>query len=113
MVLIPKEEGDIMWTFFVLNFDKTYSNYLPKDSGVPPLVYLVPKDKVKVVIECAKRAQSDFWDDDSSDGTEIDESFEKYLSDNHIEFRVVGSIDLTYGERKGQYLDNRIPNYSV
>lgn len=102
-----------MWTLFVLNFDKTYCNHSPKDSGVPPLVYLVPKDKVKDVKECAKRAQNDFWDDNSSDGIEIDESFEKYLSDNHIDFRLVGDIDLTYGERKGQYLDDRIPTYSV
>ena len=38
-----------MWTIFVLNFDTTYNNNAITEIGVPPAVYLVPKDKIKYV----------------------------------------------------------------
>lgn len=107
-----------MWTLFVLNFDSTFCINAPSDSGVPPLVYLIPKNRVEDVKKYARQVHKDFWNDDDNsscdiEDIELDESFEKYLLDNHIEFRVIGSIDITYGERKGNYLDKNIPTECI
>ena len=101
-----------MWTLFVLNFDATYCNTLPNCLGVQPLVYLIPKDKVEDVKKYAKESQKYWWDNDDDD-LEIDECFEKYLSDNHIDFRVIGTIDIPYGKRKMNYLDENIPTECI
>ena len=97
-----------MWTIFVLNFDKTYSNNALTEIGVPPAVYLVPKDKVKDVKKCAKQAQKDFWSDDNTSDLTMSESFEKYLEEKDINFSVVGCIELPFGKRKGKYLNKHI-----
>ena len=96
------------WTLFVLDFDETYNNNPKDDDGVQPVVYLVPQNKLEEVRNLAHQSKNDFWSDDESDLCMI-EYFEKYLDTNNIDFKVVGDINLTFGERKGSYLDNNIP----
>ena len=97
-----------MWTIFVLNFDTTYNNNAITEIGVPPAVYIVPKDKIKYVKKCVKQAQKDFWSDDNTSDLTMCESFEKYLEDRNIDFSVIGCIELPFGKRKGNYLDKHI-----
>ena len=97
-----------MWTIFILNFDKTYNNIALAEIGVPSAVYIVPKDRVKDVKKCAKKAQKDFWSDDNTSDLTMCESFEKHLEDKSIDFSVIGCIELPFGKRKGDYLDKRI-----
>lgn len=97
------------WTLFILDLDATYNNHLHDDIGVPPLVYLIPKNRLKDVRECAKQAKNDFWSDETSTDLEIDDSFEEYLTKNNIDFKIVGTIELPFGERKDEFLDKNIP----
>ena len=103
-----KEGGNIMWIIFVLNFDATYNNIDAAEIGVPPAVYIVPKDKIKDVKKCAKQAQKDFWYDDNTSDLTLSEYFENHLDDENIDFSVIGSIELPFGKRKGDYLDKHI-----
>ena len=93
------------WTLFVLDFDGTYDNELEDEDGVRPLVYLVPKERVNDVSHCALRAHDDFIRDT---GMCIGDYFEEWLDDEQIDYRRVGDIDLTFGERFGDYLSKEI-----
>ena len=55
------------WTLFVLDFDKTYDNEIKDEFGVQPIVYLIPKDKIKDVRHYAEQAHNDFHSEDSCD----------------------------------------------
>ena len=94
------------WTLFVLDFDGTYDNEPENEDGVQPLVYLVPKERVNDATRCALRAHDDFIRDDT--GMCIGDYFEKWLDDKQIDYRRVGDIDLTFGERFGDYLSKEI-----
>lgn len=94
------------WTLFVLDFDGTYGNEPEDEDGVQPLVYLVPKERTNDVSRCALRAHDDFIRDNT--GMCIGDYFEEWLEDEQIDYRRVGDIDLTFGERFGDYLSKEI-----
>ena len=100
------------WTLFVLDFDNTYDNESDHELGVQPLVYLVPKDRVNDVRHYAEQASNDFHSEDSCDLC-IGDYFEECLGNNNVDFVRVGTIDLTFGERRGDYLDENIPTECV
>ena len=96
------------WTLFVLDFDNTYDNEGDDELGVQPLVYLVPKDRIKDVHYYAEQAHNDFHSEHGCDLC-IGNYFEEWLGNNDVDFRRVGSLDMTFGERRGDYLDENIP----
>lgn len=96
------------WTLFVLDFDGTYDNESKNPNGVQPMVYLVPQDKLRDIRYYAQQAHNDFHSDDSSDLC-IGDYFEEWLGNNNVDFKRVGSLDLTFEERRGIYLDENIP----
>lgn len=98
----------IKWTFFVLDFDNTYDNESNDGLGVQPLVYLVPKDRIRDVGYYAEQAHNDFHSDENYDLC-IGDYFEEWLGNNDVDYRRVGSLDLTFEERRGSYLDESIP----
>lgn len=98
------------WTIFVLNRDKTFNFCNHNEVGNPPLVYLVPQDRLKEVRNCVKQMQKDFWvNNDENFGSDTDDYFEELLIKNNIDFKYLGYIDLTFSERKGDFLDKNIP----
>lgn len=94
------------WKFFVLAFDCTYDNEDPYGFGVKPRVYLIPEYMEKDVEKWAEKTYDVFCDAKSDDC--IADVFETYLSNAGINFRIVGDINLTFGERDGIYLSNEI-----
>ena len=104
----------MMWTLFVLDMDGTYNNEEPNSVGVQPFVYLVPLDKQRDVEYYAGQASRDFHSEENSElGLGIGDYFEEWLGNNGIDFKPVGSIDLTLGERQVDYLANYIPREIV
>lgn len=104
----------MMWTLFVLDMDGTYNNEEPNSVGVQPFVYLVPLDKQRDVEYYAGQASRDFYSEENSElGLGIGDYFEECLGNNGIDFKPVGSIDLTFGERQVDYLTNYIPREIV
>lgn len=95
------------WTLFVLDFDGTYDNENDYEDGVQPLVYLVPTRETKRVSAYAKEAHNDFHSDDSGSMC-IGDYFEEWLGNNGIDYRLVGSLNLTFGERCGEYISTEI-----
>lgn len=113
--LIPNERTDLneredtkmKWTLFVLDFDGTYDNEYDYEDGAQPLVYLVPTSETKRIGAYAKEAHNDFHSDDSGSMC-IGDYFEEWLDNNGIDYRRVGSLNLTFGERRGEYLSTEI-----
>lgn len=101
-----------MWTLFVLDFDGTYDNEEPDSNGVQPLVYLIPLERQKDVEQYAAMALLDFIFNEDSEET-ITDYFEERMRNNNFDFRRVGSIDLTFGERQVDYLADYIPRKIV
>lgn len=95
------------WTLFMLDFDETYDNEPEDENGVQPLVYLVPTERVRDVSYYAQQAHNDFHADDTGSMC-IDDYFEEWLDNNGIYYKSVGDIDLTFGERFGDYLSKEI-----
>lgn len=95
------------WTLFVLDFDNTYDLTENDENGVQPIVYLVPTDKIPNVIDASEEAHDSFHSDDNP-GLCIGDSFEEFLESKGIDYRRVGDIDLTFGERAGSYLSDEI-----
>lgn len=95
------------FTLFVLDFDGTYDNEEDYENGVQPLVYLVPTSEIKRVGAYAQESRNDFHSDDSGSMCIVD-YFEEWLDNNGIDYRRVGSLDLTFGERRGEYLSTEI-----
>lgn len=100
------------WTLFVLDFDRTYDNESDDELGAQPLVYLVPKDRIKDVHHYAEQAHNDFHSERSRDLC-IGDYFEEWMDNNGVDYRRVGVLDMTFGERRGDYLDENIPMESV
>lgn len=106
-------KGEIMvWTLFVLDFDATYDNEDPDSPGVQPTVYLIPLARQREVEHCAGMATQAFWQDTVSDLC-IGDHFEAQLNDREIPYKIVGTIDLTFGERQVDYLADYIPREIV
>ena len=104
----------MIWTLFVLDMDATYDCEENDSTGVQPLVYLIPLDKQKDVEHYAAMAHQDFH---SKENVELDlcvgDYFEEWMGNNGVEFKQVGSIDLTFGERQVDYLADYIPREIV
>ena len=101
-----------VWTFFVLDFDGTYDNEEPDSDGVQPMVYLIPLNRQRDVEHYARMAHDDFHSDDYL-GFTIADYFEVRMENNDCDYKVVGTIDLTFGERQVDYLADYIPREVV
>lgn len=101
-----------VWTFFVLDFDGTYDNGSPDSEGVQPTVYLIPLDRQSDVEHYARMAHDDFHSDDYL-GFTIADYFEEWMGNNNCDYKFVGKIDLTFGERQVDYLADYIPREVV
>lgn len=101
-----------VWTFFVLDFDGTYDNEEPDSDGVQPMVYLIPLSRQSDVEHYARMAHDDFHSDDYLGFTIVD-YFEEWMENNDCDYKVVGTIDLTFGERQVDYLADYIPREIV
>lgn len=100
----------MVWTLFVLDFDGTYNNEEPDSDGVQPSVYLIPLDRQRDVEHYAAMASQDFHSEENEKlGLCIGDYFEEWMNNNGVEFKPVGSIDLTFGERQVDYLADYIP----
>lgn len=102
-----------VWTLFILDFDGTYDNEDNYDNGVEPLVYLIPLDKQAEVERIAQKASYAFNTDEDGCCWCIGDYFEEFLSQKKIDFQMIGSIDLTFGERQVNYLADYIPREVV
>ncbi len=100
-----------IWTLFVLDFDGTYDNEEPDSDGVQPIVYLIPLERQKDVEHYAVMAYNDFHSEDNE--WTIADCFEEWMNNNDCDFKVVGTIDLTFGERQVDYLADYIPREIV
>lgn len=108
------EKENIVWTFFVLDFDNTYYNEEPNSNGVQPIVYLIPSNKERDVEHYARMAHDDFHSDENEKlGLTITDYFEEWMENNDCDYRRVGTIDLTVKERKTNYLVDYIPGEIV
>ena len=104
----------MVWTLFVLDFDGTYNNEEPDSVGVQPFVYLIPLDKQRDVEHYAAMASQDFHSEENLElGLCIGDYFEEWMNNNGVDFKPVGSIDLTFGERQVDYLADYIPREIV
>lgn len=104
----------MVWTLFVLNMDGTYDIEDFDSPGVQPVVYLIPLDKQKDVEHYAAMAFQDFHSEENGElGLGIGDYFEEWMNNNGIDFRLVGNIDLTFGERQVDYLADYIPREIV
>lgn len=97
------------YTFFVLDFDGTYDLEDPEDYGVEPSVYFIPEDKVDQVTKIAHNAHNEFHDNEDENDMCIGDLFEVALKENGINFQLVGSLHIPFGEREKDYLAYRIP----
>lgn len=104
----------MVWTLFVLDFDGTYDHEDMDELGVQPLVYLIPLNRQRDVEHYAAMASQDFHSDENL-GSDfcIGDYFEEWMDNNGVEFKRVGSIDLTFGERQTDYLADYIPREIV
>lgn len=106
------EKENTVWTFFVLDFDGTYDNEEPDSDGVQPMVYLIPLNRQRDVEHYARMAHDDFHSEDYL-GFTIADYFEEWMENNDCDYKVVGTIDLTFGERQVDYLADYIPREVV
>lgn len=102
----------MLWTLFVLDFDVTYNNEDWDSSGVQPSVYLIPLKDQREVERCTVMAGEVFANDKETCLC-IGDYFERFLDSSNISYRLVGNIDLTFGERQVDYLVDYIPRESV
>ena len=101
-------------TLFVLDFDGTYDNEDEDSTGVQPLVYLIPLDRQKDVEHYAREAHNDFHSEENKAlDLCIGDYFEEWLGNNGVDYQLVGSLDLTFGERQVDYLADYIPREVV
>lgn len=107
------EKENTVWTFFVLDFDGTYDNESPDSDGVQPMVYLIPLNRQSDVEHYARMAHDDFHSDKNVERWAIADYFEKLMGNNDCNFRIVGNVDLTFGERQVDYLADYIPREIV
>lgn len=92
---------------FVLDFDETYSDDTEESIGVAPSVYLVDAAKIDKVAECARFAAGEFHSDPDGVVT-IGDLFEEGLEGARVTYCSVGNLEITVGQRQGDYLDKEI-----
>lgn len=103
----------MVWTLFVLDLDRTYDMEDDFSNGVQPLVYLIPLDRQRDVEHYARMAHNDFHTNKNVGEWAIADCFEEWMENNNCDFKVVGKIDLTFGERQVDYLADYIPREVV
>ena len=103
----------MVWTLFVLDLDRTYDMEDDFSNGVQPLVYLIPLDRQRDVEHYARMAHNDFHTNKNVKEWTIADCFEEWMENNNCDFKVVGKIDLTFGERQVDYLADYIPREVV
>lgn len=103
-------ENNIIWTFFVLDFDGTYDNEPNDVYGIRPSVYLVPEERLVDVQKCAFNAGQMFHKEKTN---YIGGCFENLMEELKIPYKFVGYLDITFGERKVDYLSDSIPREVV
>lgn len=103
----------MIWTFFVLDFDGTYSLEREDGFGVKPMVYLIPEDRIVDVQKCAFDAGMKFSYNNELDSDCIGDYFTEFMKEQEIPFKEVGNIELTFGERQVDYLVDYIPREIV
>ena len=101
-----------MWTLFVLDFDGTYGNEELNSREMKPMVYLIPADRQRDVEHYAAMASQDFHSDKDGCMT-IADYFHEWMDNNNCDYKVIGEIDLTFGERQVDYLADYIPREIV
>lgn len=105
----------MVWTLFVLDFDGTYCYAHPDSIAVQPFVYLIPLNRQRDVEFYAGQASRIFNQEDyeyNYDYT-MPNLFEELCEQNGIKVKLVGDIDLTFGERQVDYLADYIPREIV
>lgn len=105
-----------MYKLFVLDYDGTYNNEDEGSYGVEPSVYLIKipendfsfecKDTMFLISDIADQASDSFNLGESDDC--IGDIFELLLKKEGIEFQNVGHLHITFGERKNDYLEDKI-----
>ena len=103
----------MVWTLFVLDFDGTYDNEESDCKEKKPTVYLIPMDRQRDVEYYARMAHNDFHTNKNVEEWTIADCFEEWMENNNCDFKVVGKIDLTFGERHVDYLADYIPREIV
>ncbi len=104
----------MVWTLFVLDFDGTYDNEEPDCKENKPTVYLIPLDRQRDVEHYARMAHDDFHSEENDVlGLTITDYFEEWLGNNDCDYKRVGKIDLSFGERQVDYLADYIPREIV
>ena len=99
----------MVWTLFVLDFDRTYDNEEMDCTENQPTVYLIPLDRQRDVEHYARMAHNDFHSEENGElGLTITDYFEEWMENNDCDYRRVGKIDLTFGERQVDYLAHYI-----
>ncbi len=98
----------MVWTLFVLDLDRTYDMEDDFSNGVQPLVYLIPLDRQRDVEHYARMAHNDFHTNKNVEEWAIADCFEEWMRNNNCDFKVVGTIDLTFIERQVDYLADYI-----
>lgn len=96
----------IKWTFFVLDFDGTYSNEVESGKGIPPLVYLIPEPLQHKVCEIGRTVTEKFFETESDEC--MGDIFEGLLEENKITYYLIGSIPLDFEDRQVDYLADDI-----
>ena len=108
------EKENEVWTLFVLDFDGTYDNDFEHSNETQPMVYLIPLDRQIDVEHYARKSHDDFHSLQNDEiKMTITEYFEEWMENNDCDYRRVGKIDLTFGERQVDYLADYIPREIV
>ena len=98
-------------TLFVLDLDGTYDIEDPEDYGVMPAVYFVPEKEIEKIQALAVEAGEEFIIAQTDDA--IGDIFGIKMKENGIPFQLVGSLEISFGERKEEYLADYIPHKVV
>lgn len=99
----------MIYTFLVIDFDKTYDIEDEDEIGTAPSVYMIDAANSKEVEKYAYDAGQKFHCDGSMHDMCIGEIFEALLKNAGIYFRFLCSLPLTFAERQADYLAQYIP----
>ena len=99
------------WSFLILDFDQIYDLEPEEENGVEPAVFLIDDDDLFLAKACVKEISTEFYDDNRLDGRTPMEIFTDMLCQKKIRYHYVGSINLTFGERKNP--DYIVPEVSL
>ncbi len=99
------------WSFLVLDFDQIYDLEPEEEKGVEPAVFLINDDDLLLAKACVEQISDRFFDDDLLDKRTLTEIFVDMLCQKKIRYHYIGSINLTFGERRNP--DYILPEVSL